>query len=132
MADGDPLFEARALLRTFLKSDWKSCDIVTDRLTLFASRDPAIRAHQARQVLAAPAPVPMVDLCTPHLGTLVSLAAPGTRLEPGAIYGRVAVLDEERDMVADQAGIVARHHRHAGALVEYGQPLLSLSLEAHT
>jgi biotin carboxyl carrier protein len=130
MAEGDPLFEARALLRTFLKSDWKSCDIVTDRLTLFASRDPAIRAQQARQVLPTPAPAPMVDLCAPHLGTLVSLVAPGTRLEPGAIYGRVAVLDEERDMVADQAGILAWHHQQIGALVEFGQPLVSLALEA--
>ncbi len=130
MAEGDPLFEARALLRTFLKSDWKSCDIVTDRLTLFASRDPAIRAHQARQVLAAPAPIPTIDLCAPHLGTLVCLAALGTRLEPGTVYGRVAVLDEERDMVADQAGNVAWHHQQAGALVECGQPLMSLALEA--
>jgi biotin carboxyl carrier protein len=130
MADGDPLFEARALLRTFLKSDWKSCDIVTDRLTLFASRDPAIRARQARQVLAAAAPVPIVELCAPHLGTLVSLAVPGTRLEPGTVYGRVAVLDEERDILADQSGHVTAHHQQIGALVECGQPLVSLSLEA--
>jgi biotin carboxyl carrier protein len=130
MAEGDPLFEARALLRTFLKSDWKSCDIVTDRLTLFASRDPAIRAQQARQVLPTPAPVHTVELCAPHLGTLVSLAAPGTRLEPGTVYGRVAILDEERDVLADQAGLVASHHQQIGALVEFGQPLVSLTLEA--
>jgi acetyl-CoA carboxylase biotin carboxyl carrier protein len=127
MAEGQPLFEVRALLRTFLKSEWKSCHVVTDRLTLFASRDSAIRARDVGAAnSSAPAPAVTSELTAPHLGTLVSLVAVGTSVAAGETYGALQVLDEERALIATTAGIVAGHHEEAGALVECGQPLLAL------
>ena len=132
MADQGPINEVRALLRAFAKTDVKACRVVVDGLEIFLSRDPSIHAVD---MMAAPMPVvgretkaALADLLAPHVGTLAALCAPGTAVEAGATYGRISVLDEEIELLAETNGIVATHCHAVGELVEYGQPLVTLTV----
>jgi biotin carboxyl carrier protein len=126
VAEASTINDARALLRSFEKSEWKACHVKTDVLELFMSRDPEIRVGQVAASVA-PEPAIIAELTAPHIGTLAFLAAPGTRIAAGAVYGRIAVLDEERDLISSRGGVVDRHFHAAGAQVEYGQPLVALT-----
>lgn len=128
MAEGEPLHEARALLIQFARSPLKSLHVRTPALELFASRDPAIRF--ADTIASAVAPKDeggTIDLLAPHVGTIARLAALGTRVTAGESYGALAVLDDERPLVAERAGTIAAHRREIGALVECGEPVAALA-----
>jgi biotin carboxyl carrier protein len=130
MSEASGINNARALLRDFLRSDWKSCHLTTDDLELFFSRDPAIRAPHATSPVAQATTVEaqvIATLTAPHLGTLVDLVSPGVVLAPGDRYGRIAVLDAERDLIADVGGTVLHHRFAAGDLVEFGQAIATLA-----
>ena len=125
MADGKPLHEVRALLRAFGQSDLKSLHVVKPDMEVFFTRDATIRPD-ARPQSPEPA-APGVELLAPHLGTLVQLAAAGTLVAAGDVYGKLAVLDELRDLAAAHAGVIAGHCRALGDLVEFGQPVALLA-----
>jgi biotin carboxyl carrier protein len=130
MSEASGINNARALLRDFLRSDWKSCHLTTDDLEVFFSRDPAIRAPHATSSLAQTATVEaqvIATLTAPHLGTLVDLVPPGVVLAPGDRYGRIAVLDAERALIAEAGGTVMQHRFAAGDLVEFGQAIVTLA-----
>ncbi len=61
-----------------------------------------------------------------HMGTLTKLPDIGTALEAGQGYAFVEVLGEEMELVAAEAGIVARHLLPVGALLEYEQAVVDL------
>jgi biotin carboxyl carrier protein len=124
MADQSGVNDARALLRDFLKSDWKALQIETGSLKAFFSRDPAVRAV-ART--APTEPTFIAELIAPHLGTLASIVAPGTSLAAGDVYSHIEVLGKLRPLHTDAAGVVSAHHFAPGALVEYGQRVATLS-----
>lgn len=129
MADGNALHDARALLRGFTHSKLRSLDLRSAGLSLFLSRDEAIR-FLGRQV-AAPAPQedhgPATDLSAPHLGTLTGLVPVGTRVAAGEVVARLMVLGRETAMVAEAEGLIVAHHHADGALVEFGQPLVAIA-----
>ena len=64
-----------------------------------------------------------VALRAPHVGTLVRLAPAGSAVAVGEAYGALAVLDEERPLLAEQAGTIVEHRRAAGVLIEHGEEL---------
>ena len=124
MADANILHEVRALLRQFVKSDFRSCDVRTADMAIFFSRDPSIRPEAA----TAPASLGAVsELCAPHIGTLAELAGPGTAIPAGGVYGKLAVLDELRELIAQTGGTIAEHRRAIGELIEYGQPIVTVA-----
>lgn len=125
MADLPILHEVRALLRTFANSDWRAAQVRTSDLEVWFSRDAALRPEG--NAASAEALAIVAELKAPHLGTLAWLADPGTAIAAGAEYGSLRVLDEERALVAESGGVVARHRRAAGDLVEFGEPLVALS-----
>ncbi|MES2301758.1 MAG: biotin/lipoyl-containing protein [Pseudomonadota bacterium] len=129
MAEGNPLHDARALLRGFAHSKLRALDVRSEGLALFLSRDEAIR-YRGRQA-AAPAAQedhgPATDLSAPHLGTLTGLAPVGTRVAAGDIVARLMVLNRETTLVAQADGMIVAHHHAEGALVEFGQPLVAIT-----
>jgi biotin carboxyl carrier protein len=134
MAEGDPLHDARALLRGFTHSSLRSLDVRGEDLSLFLSRDATIRRSPDA---GAPAPEqaapdtasgpPPADLPAPHLGTLASLLPVGARVAAGDVVARLIVLDRETALVAPTDAIVFAHHHAVGTLVEYGQPVIALA-----
>ncbi len=128
MADLPPLHEARALLRTFTHTGLRTLEVKTERLSLFLSRDPAVRyAPQPSAPLPPTASGPTTNLTAPHLGTLADLAPLGTRVTAGQPVATLRVLEREALVLAESDGEIVAHHHARGALVEYGQPLLTLA-----
>ncbi|WP_068086790.1 acetyl-CoA carboxylase biotin carboxyl carrier protein subunit [Novosphingobium rosa] len=119
-----PFHEARALLRQFQHSKARSCHIRTEALEIFFSRD---ASHRAPARAAPPAkPSTASALAAPHLATVVDLAAVGSQVRAGEAVGQLRVLDRQAPLLAASDGIVAEQHVAPGALVEYGQTLLTL------
>ncbi len=123
----NPLHEARALLRTFAQTKHTVLRLRSDNLQLFLSRDPALRARDVPAAAVAAVAKVTEELTAPHLGTLAALAPLGSRVEQGAEVARLMVLDRETVLRAASAGTVIAHHHAVGALVEYGQPVLTLA-----
>lgn len=124
MPEVSPLHEVRALLRQFAKSEFRSCHVRTGALEVFFTRDAALRPEAA---LAPAALGETTELCAPHIGTLAELELPGTAIPAGGVYGKLAVLDEFRELVSERGGIVAEHSRALGELIEYGQPIITIA-----
>ena len=138
MGDAGPVHEARALILQFARSNLKAVELRTPQLSVFASRDPGIRLADsmffgtrqpasANRTPAVEAEQQRFQVAAPHLGTLMSLAAAGTRLGTGGVYGRLAVLDDTIDLVAERDMVVVAHCAAPPALIEYGQPLIIVS-----
>jgi hypothetical protein len=125
MAEVSALHEVRALLRDFVKSDWRAVQVRLGDLEVWFSRDASLRP-EGSVTPAETLPI-VAELKAPHLGTLAWLAAPGTAIVAGAEYGKLRVLDEERALVAETGGVVARHLRTVGDLIEFGEPLVGLT-----
>lgn len=125
MAEAGAITDVRALLRGFSASGLRSCHIVTDGLELFLSRDATIGSPMGGAEPAAD--VGTAELRAPHLGTLAALAAPGTTIPAGGIYGNLGVLDEVRELVADSGGTIVSHCRRIGELIEFGELVALIS-----
>lgn len=128
MADATPLNQARALLYQFGKSDLKSMRFAVDGLTVFLSRDLAYRAYQVPGRLAPPLDEG-VAVGAPHLATITGLAPAGSMVKAGEPLATLHVLDRATPLLAERDGIVVAQHCHEGALVEYGQPVISLRIQ---
>jgi acetyl-CoA carboxylase biotin carboxyl carrier protein len=63
----------------------------------------------------------------PHVATLVMLDASGTTVAAGGVIGRMALLDETIDLVSDTGGTIVAHRAAPGALIEYGQPIVTIA-----
>jgi biotin carboxyl carrier protein len=117
--------EALAFVQLFALGSWTSCHVRTGKLEIFVSRD---ARHEnpmvARRI--APAEIAGEPLTAPHIGTLIELAPIGSRVEEGACYGALSVLDDRVDLITDHAGTVADHLQPLGALVEFDQPLVRM------
>lgn len=128
MTETGPLHEARALLRQFSQSKLRVCEVETAHLSLFASRDPAMRrAPAAIEPGHAAFPPDTTDLVAPHLGTLHAPVPVGTAVRAGATVAMLIVLDRHRPVLAEIDGIVSMHLRAPGDLVQFGEPILALS-----
>ena len=125
-ASQTPLDEAAAFFAVFLQSDWASCHVRNGVIEMFVAR-------------TAGHPNPMLDaegedttvrdetmLIAPHLGTLVELAAVGSRVTAGGRYGVIELLGEPIDLVADRDGTVGQHVGRPGAFVQYQEVLATL------
>ncbi|HZU64298.1 MAG TPA: hypothetical protein VFF98_11485 [Novosphingobium sp.] len=124
-----PLHEARALLRQFQHGKARACHIRTPTLELFLSRDRACRPQAlppAPDPDPAPAALPASPLAAPHLATVVELAGVGLAVAAGDVLARLRVLDRHSELRADSACVVAAHHLAPGALVQFGEALLSI------
>ncbi|VWX54160.1 biotin/lipoyl-containing protein [Novosphingobium sp. 9U] len=124
---------ARAMLETFLASDWKEIHVASAELELFIARDsgganPMRAALPANEgsALEAPAAGAHHEVKAPHVATLVSVVPEGTWVEQGEPVARLSVLDEEEDLPAPVSGRLASATRNAGDLVEFGDVLLTL------
>ena len=126
MADGTPLNQARALLYQFGKSDLKSLRFEVEGLAVFFSRDPAYRAHQAPAQLA-PAMGESIAVGAPHLASVTDIAQVGKKVAAGEPLATLRVLDRATQLLAERGGTIVAQHCIDGALLEYGQAVVSLS-----
>lgn len=123
--------DLRALMTSFLESDWSEAHVIDARGEIFIAREGGgpnpllgeIGGYEAADVPAAGA---LRDLAAPHVATLVSILAPGDRVAAGAELARLSVLDEEESFLSPAAGEVAEVCISAGALVEHGTILVRL------
>lgn len=134
------LDDARALLDTLLASDWKDAHIVSGATEIFIARD----GGRANPMRAAPFAAGVADAAphggtsaaaeiaikAPHVATLVRTALVGEEVEVGQVLAVLSVLDAEEPLLADRAGRVSVVHAEAGALLEFGTPILALSAAA--
>lgn len=112
------LADALAFFQWFTRSDWGSCHVRTGDFEFFAARQCAY-SNPLRSAVP-------VTLAAPHLGTVIRLAAVGTRIEAGAVYGVLDLLGDQVELVSDQPGIVSEQLVGPASLAEFGQPLLRL------
>lgn len=124
----DAITDTRALLRLFEQSRYGELYVRGDDYSLFIART----AGRTNPLLKSAAPVPDVAPITsflvtaPHIASLVSTVPVGSSVAAGDIVARIALLDEEIDIAAEQGGTVDALLAQPGALIEYAAPILSL------
>ena len=126
-ASRTPLDEAVAFFDLFLNSEWASCHARGGAIELFVARDaghPNPMLGFADDEIAVATDETM--LTAPHLGTLVDLAAVGSRVTAGERYGTIELLGEPIELIADCDGTIGRHIGRSGALVQYEEALATL------
>ena len=116
----DQALEVRALMTLFAKSDWKDIHVRTETIELFLANDDGCDNPMAGSAFAN-------SVRAPHLATIVALALPGTAVAIGEKVGTIELLSDQIDLIASISGIVAKTLAATGDLVDYDQPLLSLS-----
>lgn len=118
--------DASAFFALFRQSPWKSCHLKIADMEIFVARDSGMSSPEGAAD-AALQEIATATLRAPHLGTLVALADIGARLAAGQSYARLELLGEIVDLLADMDGLVLEQLQPLGTLIEYDQPLLSLS-----
>lgn len=124
---------ARALLDALLANGWREVVVKGHDGDYFLTRESGVAnpllaeapPHSAQADLAG-SPVTMITIHAPHVATVAWLVAPGSTLASGAVVARLAVLDEEIDVLAEAGGTVAGCHAKVGDLVEYRSELLDI------
>jgi biotin carboxyl carrier protein len=126
----DTIDNSRALLRLFTKSGYGELHVRLGDFQMFVAR-----ADGARNPLRAGAPAAEPSalasavshvVTAPHIASLVSTLPVGSAIAAGDMVARIALLDEEIDIAAEQAGMVDAVLAQPGTLVEYATPILSL------
>lgn len=122
---------ARALLEAMVAGGWEQVCITGPEGDYFLARD----AGTANPLLSpGEAPVqPVVEstplaVSAPHVGTVTWLTPVGQTVAEGAVVARLAVLDEEIEVLAASAGTVADHCVKIDDLAQFGTPLLVLAI----
>ncbi len=116
----DQALEVRALMTLFAKSEWKDIYLRTETIELFLAKEDGCDNPMAGSELGN-------SIRAPHLATIVALALPGTAVAIGDKVGAIELIGEQIDLIASVSGIVAKTLAATGDLVDYDQPLLSLS-----
>lgn len=119
----------RALFRQFRNSDVRVMHVVAGGYDVFFSRDAAMRSPAGLYTddnAASADARQSIEMRAPHLGTVVSLASPGTLIEAQGAFGRMLVLDLEEDLISPHAGRVVERRAEPGALAEYDDILILL------
>ncbi len=112
--------DARAMLAIFARSDWKDIHIRTPSVELFIAREEGDANPMANGVSS-------IEVRAPHLATLVSLAEQGSTIADGVAIAVIELLGDRIDVSAPSAGVVVAHCASPGELIEYDQPLLTLT-----
>lgn len=127
----DTIDNSRALLRLFTKSGYGELHVRLGDFQMFVAR--ADGARNPLRAGGAPAAEPSAPasavshvVTAPHIASLVSTLPVGSAIAAGDMVARIALLDEEIDIAAEQAGMVDAVLAQPGTLVEYATPILSL------
>lgn len=123
--------DARAFMDALLQSDWQELHIARNGFELFIARDgggpnPMVEVaadDQADSPVAAASPV---MISSPHVATVVWLAAQGDYVAAGEPVARLSVLDEEFEIKAGGSGRIRMVSAAPDQLVEFGLPLLQI------
>ena len=120
--------DARVLLAALLASDWRELHVVSANCEIFIAQAGASENPMRAAAPAAP-PHPerqQISVTAPHIATLVSVAAEGSRVAKDERVATLSVLDEDIAVAAPLDGVVGRSVVATGALVEFEQPILCL------
>lgn len=125
---------ARALLETFTANGWDSAvirlgesEFAFSRTDVLGRPETAEAPVDASASEATPAVRATYSVTAPHIGTVVSVAAPGTQLAAGAVAAVLSVLGETFDVVTAQPGRVVAVGVKPGDLAEFGTTLTELA-----
>lgn len=125
----DTITDARALLRLFAQSGYGEIHVRSGDFDLFIART-AGRTNPLRAATTVPAPEARLRtthvIKAPHIASLISTLPIGSTVAVGEVVARIALLDEQIDIEADQPGMIDATLAEPGALIEYGAPILSL------
>jgi len=129
--------DVRALLDTFISSDWQELHVVSGEIEIFIARAGGganpMRLGTAvgdTELPAAPATGAETSVMAQHVATLVHVLPVGTDLKAGDTVATIRVLDTEEAIPAPVAGRIMSLSADVGALVEYGMPILSIAQAA--
>lgn len=135
----DTIAHSRALLRLFAQSGYGELHVRSGDFEMFVARSGGRRnplhavaslAQPPATVQSTPAQATAFRVTAPHIASLISILPVGSAVAAGDAVARLALLDEQIDIVADRAGMVDAVLAQPGALVEYATPLLSLTSAA--
>lgn len=127
------LTDARALLDTLLASGWQDVHVVSGATEIFIARAGGRDNPLQRQPVATPmAASPMAGgsetvIAAQHVATLVDVLSVGSSVAVGEKVATICVLDEEEDVFAPVAGLVATSPAQPGGLVEFGMTILTIA-----
>jgi acetyl-CoA carboxylase biotin carboxyl carrier protein len=120
------------LLGNFQSSDWTELTLSLDGLMVSLAKGPrAATAAGPPAPAAAPTPAPRPP--QPHevraasVGVFRRSADVGERVEDGAVLAVLEVFRRRDEVRAERAGVVATIYVEDGDMVEYGQPLFSIT-----
>jgi acetyl-CoA carboxylase biotin carboxyl carrier protein len=124
--------DARALIDALLASEYQELHVRGEGFEIFLARagggpNPMLAGVEE---VPAQAAEPGLSITAPHVATIAWVAAEGTVLAAGDVLARLEVLGEESELLALQAGRVVRILARPGQLVEYGEPIAELDVQA--
>ena len=134
-AAAEAVDDVRALMEAFLKSGFRELHVVSADTEVFLALDgagPNPMRGAATPSVGATAPAAsevgakQTEIRAPHVATIISVAAEGVMVRSGEPLARMAVLDDEEDLLARASGKVGKVAAQAGELVEYGSLLLTI------
>ncbi|MFN3817712.1 hypothetical protein [Blastomonas sp.] len=124
--------DTRALMRMFVQSSYRDLYVRSGDVSVFIARDGGGANPMIATARIAPAADGVTHIATtwqltaPHVATLIWTAAEGDVVEHGTTIARIALLDEEIALTADAAGTVQAAQALPGALIEFGDVILTV------
>ena len=124
--------DARALIDALLASQFQELHVRGESFEIFLAREGGGPNPMLAWVEEVPveAAEPGLSITAPHVATIVWIAAEGALPAAGDVLARLEVLGEESELRAAQAGRLARVLVRLGQLVEYGEPIAELDVQA--
>lgn len=128
-SDQRAINDARALIDWLVANDWQEIHLLVGDTEIFiaqaAGRPNPLRAEDASVAIEIGGSTEMI-VAAPHVGTIVDLPAVGAAVTKGEPLAIIRVLDTVENIVAPTSGAVTALHVDIGALVEFGEPMVSL------
>lgn len=123
------LGEVRALLALFGRSQLRDLWVSAGDWSVFLARADGAANPAAGATVAQPVAAPAAEhvVTAPHLGIVCELTPTASVVAQGQRIAELRVLDERRPVLADRAGTVTALLAGEDALVEFGQPLLTIA-----
>lgn len=129
--------DLQSLLEAFEAGAWLEMTVEHGPDRLHVSRRPEAVVHRVTGDVEArgrppeppPSPAPAVPVTAPSIGIFRSTAAPGDVVGPDDTVGLIEVSDVVRPVPAGVAGAIAAVLADDGAMVEYGDPLMTVTPE---
>lgn len=130
--------DARALLQALMIHGWREIHVRTGDTKIFIAQENGaanpMRNGSASTLVGVSSPAAaneqVIVVTAPHVATLESVVAVGTRLAVGESIATLRVLDDLHPLAATVAGTVVRVDAAQGQLLDYKAAILAIAPDA--